>query len=113
MNDRRKCRWCRNFINGMCSIADETFEMPDFAFEIDCGISDGELAEAIHEIMDSNRKNLVEAKTDEAYDIVVGDIIGEFEALVRNFVRDTFDNIAPGLKIIEPSTNDFYCVRFE
>lgn len=110
MNDKRKCRCCRNFVNGHCVIADEMFEVPDFASEIDYAIGDGELEEAVREIMDSNRKKLQEATSDEAYDIVVGEMLGEFEALVSNFVRDKFDNIPPGLEVAD---YDFCCARFE
>lgn len=104
-----RCRWCRNFYNDKCTIADEVFEISNIKEEIEDAIDDGGLAEAIRETLHSHLTALTYASDDKAAtEEEIDKIIGEIEVAVKNLSVD-----CEGLAIKEPSTNDHYCKRFE
>lgn len=105
-----RCRWCRHFNNGKCTIADEVFELPNIKEELEYAIDDGGLAEAIRETLSSHMDALRGAVDNEdAEEKVVDEIIGDIERAVKNLTLD----IPDGLEVQDPSTNDHYCKRFE
>lgn len=103
-----RCRWCINFSNGKCTIANEVFETATAKQQIECVVDDGNLVSPIREILNRHLSTLTYASDIAETEAEIDDIIGEIEIIVKNLLFDD-----EGLEIKNPSTNDHYCKRFE
>lgn len=101
----QRCRWCRNFANGKCTVANEVFEIN--SSQIKNVVDDGYLVSPLREILDRHLSIYALDVADIEYKIDT--IITEIEKLVKEMPINSDE----GLEVKDPSTNDHYCKRFE
>lgn len=101
----QRCRWCRNFADGKCTIANELF---DFNNEIESIVDDGYLVKPLRDIIDQHFSDLLYALDLIDMESKIYSVIRDIESVVKNMPINV-----DGLTIKDPSTSDHYCKRFE